>query len=180
VLRSHIAARDREERFGGPGFSVKKANAIVDQAIKAGQFIVIMTHAVAEAGYQPVSQEELEGHLHYVSTLKGLVWVDTLANVARYVRERDSATVQIQRSEADGMTFALTSPLDPAVFNAPLTCVIRAGGLVNSASAHCGQGGVALPAAISGDQVLVDVVPGTGSVTVRWTRTSGPARSTTP
>ncbi len=180
VLRNHIAARDREERFGGPGFSVEKANGIVDKAIKAGQSIVIMSHAVAEVGYQPVSREELDGHLQYVSTLKDRIWVDTLANVARYVRARDSATVQIQRSESESVTYALASPLDPVVFNAPLTCLIQAGGPLISASARRGPGGVALPATVSGNQVLVDVVPGPGSVTVRWTRMSGPARSTRP
>jgi peptidoglycan/xylan/chitin deacetylase (PgdA/CDA1 family) len=178
VLRNHIAARDREERFGGPGFNVAKANGIIDKAIKAGQSIVIMTHAVAEAGYQPVSREELDGHLQYVSTLKDRIWVDTLANVARYVRARDSATVQIQRHEADGVIFALASPLDPAVFHAPLTCVIQAEGPLISASAHRGPGGVALPAIVSGNQILVEVVPGTGDVTVRWTRQPGPAPAT--
>ena len=178
VLKNHIAAREREERFGGPGFSVEKANGIVDKATKTGQFIVVMMHAVAEAGYQPVSKDELEGHLQYVSQLKDRVWVDTLANVSRYVRERDATKIQIQWSETDCVTFALASSLEPAVFNAPLTCVIHVNGPVISASAHCGQGELAIPAVVSGEQVMVDVVPGTGSVTVRWTRQPGPAQST--
>lgn len=169
VLKNHIAARDREERFGGPGFNVDKANGIVDRAIKGGQFIVIMTHAVAEAGYQPVSRDELEGHLQYVSRLKDRVWVDTFANVARYVQERDTAKLTLIASEANRVTFGLASPLEPALFNGPLTCVIDAGGQVLSASARCERGGAVVPTVVAGDKVLVDVVPGTGDVTVQWT-----------
>jgi peptidoglycan/xylan/chitin deacetylase (PgdA/CDA1 family) len=137
VMKNHIAARDHEERFGGPGFSVEKADGIVDRAIKTGQFIVIMTHAVAEVGYQPVSQEELEGHLQYVSKLRDQVWVYTFANVSRYVRERDSATVTIQVTEADRVTFDVVTPLDPRLFNLPLTCVIKPGGHFAPASVQC-------------------------------------------
>jgi peptidoglycan/xylan/chitin deacetylase (PgdA/CDA1 family) len=169
VLKNHIAARDREERFGGPGFNVEKANAIVDKAIKNRQFIVIMTHAVAETGYQPVSHEELEGHLRYVSQMKEQVWVDTLANVSRYVRERDTAKVTIKASEANRVTFDLATPLDPGLFNGPLTCVIDAGGPVISASGQGARDGVVIPAVVSEHKVLVDVVPGSGDVTVRWT-----------
>jgi peptidoglycan/xylan/chitin deacetylase (PgdA/CDA1 family) len=169
VLKNHIAARDREDRFGGPGFNVDKANGIIDKAIKTGQAIVVMTHAVAEVGYEPVSKEDLEEHLKYVSQLKDRVWVDTLANVSRYVRERDAAKIAIKASEADRVTFDLACSLDPVLFNGPLTCVIHAGGHVVRESARCERGGVVLPAVVSGDKVLVDVVPGAGEVTVRWT-----------
>ena len=169
VLKNHIAARDREERFGGSGFNVEKANGIVDKAIKTGQFIVVMMHAVAEVGYQPVSKDELEGHLQYVSKLKDHVWVDTLANVSRYVRERDAAKVTIKVSAANRVTFDVASPLSPGLFNGPLTCVINAGDHAISASAQCVRDGAMMPAVISGNNVLVEVAPGTGDVTVWWT-----------
>ena len=168
-MKNHIATRDYEEAFGGPDFNLGKANAIIDKAIKTGQAIVIMTHAVAEVGYMPLSREDLDGHLKYVSQLKDRIWVDTLANVSRYARERDAAKLAIKASQTNRVTFDLACPLDPALFNGPLTCVIHAGGHVVRASAQCERGGVALPTLISGDKVLVDVVPGTGAVTVRWT-----------
>lgn len=169
VLKNHIVTREYEEIFGGPNFNLDKANASIDKAIQTGQAIVFMTHAVAEVGYLPLSREDLDGHLQYVSQLKDRIWVDTLANVARYVRERDAAKLAIKASQANRVTFNLACPLDPVVFNEPLTCVIHAGGHVVPASAQCERGGVALPALVSGDKVLVDVVPGTGDVTVRWT-----------
>lgn len=176
VLKNHIASRDREERFGGPGFNVDKANGIIDKAIKAGQAVVIMTHAVAEEGYQPVSQEDLEGHLKYVSTLKDRLWVDTFANVSRYTRERDAAAVAIIANGAERVTFTLTCPLDPALFNHPLTCVIHAGSPPALGSARCEQGGKAMPVVVAGEQVLVEVLPGAGEVVVGWERGPGAAR----
>jgi len=176
VLKNHIADRNREQRFGGPGFTVDQANAIIDKAIKNREAIIIMTHAVAEAGYQPVSQEDLDGHLKYVSTIKDKIWVDTLANVTRYVRERDAAKITLKTSAANQVIFTLACPLDPGLFNGPLTCVINAGSPVVPAAVKCERGGVAIPVTVSGDQLLVDIVPGSGDVTVRWTNNPGRAQ----
>jgi peptidoglycan/xylan/chitin deacetylase (PgdA/CDA1 family) len=173
VMKNHIAVRDREQRFGGPDFNVDKANGIIDKAIKNKEAIVIMTHAVAEAGYQPISREDLDGHLLHVSAIKDKIWVDTLASVGRYVRERDAAKITIKAQAANQVTFSLACPLDPKLFNAPLTCVVHAGGPVVPDSVQCERGGIALPAVIAGDKVLVDVVPGAGQVTVRWANQAG-------
>ena len=169
VLAHHIAARDREERFGGTGFTVEKANAIIDKAIKAGQPVIIMSHAVAEAGYQPITREQLDGHLRYVTTVTNQVWVDTLAQVSRYVRERDAAKVTLLTQEANRLTFTLSCTLDPKLFNKALTCVITPAGRTAPSSASCEQGGVPIPSVVSGGKVLVDVTPSSGPVTVRWT-----------
>jgi len=172
VLLTHIADRDREQRFGGPDFTVEKANDIIDKAVKNGEAIAIMTHAVAEEGYQTVTGEQLDGHLRHVSSIKDKIWVDTLANVTRYARERDAAKIAIRSSGANRVTFDLSCPLDPALFNSPLTCVIHAGGPVEPASARCEQGGVPIPTAVSGTDILLDLVPGRGEVTLRWTNPS--------
>jgi peptidoglycan/xylan/chitin deacetylase (PgdA/CDA1 family) len=168
VLKTHIAAREHEERFGGPDFSVAKANGIIDKAIKSGQAIVIMTHAVAEAGYQPITQEQLEEHLQYVTTLKDKLWVDTFANVSKYVRERDAAKVVVKTKDANQITFYLTCPLDSELFNAPLTCVINPVEQVVSAAARQESGAGDLPVRVSGNKILVDIIPGTGAVVVQW------------
>ena len=170
VLKTHIATRYKEQRFGGPGFNAEMANGMMDKAIRNGEAIIIMSHAVAEVGYQPISQEDLDAHLKYMSTIKDKIWVDTLANVTRYVKERDEAKLTVQTAAANQVTFQLACSLDPKLFNEPLTCKINAGGTVGSA--ECKQGDATVPTVISGDKVMVDVVPGGAPVTVRWTRKS--------
>ena len=167
VLKTHIATRYKEQRFGGPGFNAEMANGMMDKAIQNGEAIIIMTHAVAEAGYQTVSEADLDAHLKHMSTIRDKIWVDTLANVTRYVRERDDAKVMIQTRAANRVTFELACPLDPTIFNVPLTCRINAGGPVETA--ECERGGVAIPTVIAVDKILVNVVPGSVPVTVRWT-----------
>ena len=168
VLKTHIITREKEQRFGGPGFDVTRANAIIDKAILDRAAIMIMTHAVAEPGYQTVSAEDLDGHLKYVSTLRDKIWVDTMANVARYTREREAAQLTIKSRQLASITFELVCPLDPEVYTVPLTCVLHVGSQVVPGSVTCERAGRTLPVNLSGGKLLIEVVPGAGEVSVRW------------
>lgn len=169
VLRNHIAVREHEERFGGPSFNLAKADGIIDKAITNGQPIVIMTHAVEEAGYQPITRELLDSNLQYVSTLKDQIWVDTFANVSKYLQERDATKVTFKVCDTEKVIFSLSSPLDPVVFNEPLTCIVHARGVSKGSNVTCSQDGKPLPFHLSGEKVLVDVIPEGSEVTVQWT-----------
>ena len=171
VLKTHIATREREHRFGGQGFNLDVANAIIDKAIKARSAIIIMAHVVAEPGYQPTSAEDLDGHLLYVSKLRDKIWVDTMAQVSRYTRERDAAQLTVKAQGPESVTFELLCPLDPELFTAPLTCILHPGENVVPGSVKAERAGSALSVTESGGTALVDVLPGAGVVTVRWKNT---------
>ncbi len=170
VLQTHIAAREKEGGFGGANFTAALANRVVDKAIESGGQKVIMIHAVAEPGHQPISAEMLDAHLKYVAGLRDKIWVDTFANVSRYVRERETAQIEILERSVNQVSFRLTCPLDSKLFNGALTCVLTIGKPVATPSAQYNTSGVAVPVDVVKDKLLVNVVPGTDTITIRWKR----------
>lgn len=177
VLRHHIASRDSSWGVGGASFTVEKTNSMVDGLIADHACKVVMAHAVAEAGFAAISKEDLEKHLKYVSTLKDRIWVDTFANVSKYILERDAARLAIATAQENRVKFTLSCPLDRQLYSCPLTCVVETGSSSLAAgSIRCVQGEKAVPATIAGTRLLVDVVPGSGAVTVEWNAGPQPAR----
>ena len=85
VLQHHEAARRERARYGGPGFTLAKANRLVDRAIRKGLWIVPMIHGI-DRGYDPLDPDLLDKHLHYIVERKADVWVDTFGNVSRWVK----------------------------------------------------------------------------------------------
>lgn len=53
------------------------------------------------------------------------LWVGFLADVALYGQQRDTATLKTVRADAEGIALDLTSRMDPAFFDYPLTVKVR-------------------------------------------------------
>lgn len=166
VYAKHAVAREFETGYGGKDFTAVKANALVDNALKQKKWMVAMLHAI-ENGYAAFpGAAVLEEHLKYVQTLKDRVWIDTIGNVGRYVKERDAAKLEVKKVE-NGVSFTLVTGLDAKLFCVPLTVIIDAPG---AATVEARRDGEAKPlaATIKADHILVDVVPGEGAVSVTW------------
>jgi peptidoglycan/xylan/chitin deacetylase (PgdA/CDA1 family) len=171
VLQRHVAARERCVTYGAKvatDFTPAMANAIVDKALQEKTWIVPMLHGVEE-GYSPITAETLKAHLAYLQTRRAEIWIDTFANVSRYLRERETATLTVVSQEPTAVSFTLTSSLDPRLYTVPLTVVIPTPDrtATNVRAAREGSAG-ALPVAVLPGKILVDVVPGGLPVGVRW------------
>lgn len=166
VYAKHAVAREFETGYGGPAFTTAKANGIADAALMQGKWIVPMIHAI-EKGYAAfTSASVLEEHFKYVATLKDRIWIDTFGNIARYVKARDAAKLEVAKIE-NGVTFTLTTPtLDPKLFNVPLTVLVEI--KTGAASAVVKRGDDALPITLTPDGIRVEVEPGPIPVTVTW------------
>ena len=172
VYAHHAVAREFETLYGknnGVDFTVEKANSLVDKALADKAWMVPMLHGIVEDNVKapfPIKPEVLEGNLKYLQTLRARIWIDTFGNIGRYVKERDAATLNAKR-EGNHAVFTLTTGLDASLFSVPLTVVIDH---AKASSALAQREGTAapLPTVIEADRILVDVVPGTGSVTVTW------------
>jgi len=169
----HPVLRDRQERFGdwpptNKGFTAAKANALVNHALANGEAMVWMIHAITN-GYNAVaSPEVLENHLKFVASRRDAIWVDTFANVKRYMMERDAATLT-QLISGDQASFNLACALDPTQFNYPLTVIIPAEHAVQ-VEAKRTDDGVSLPVEIRSDRILVQAAPSAARVVVTWRR----------
>jgi len=177
VHKYHPAFRDRLiERFGdwpptGKTFTTEKANAIVEGHITQGDQMVWMVHGITE-GYNAQSGPEVLGnHLKYLKNRQDVVWVDTYGSVSRYVMERDAAKL-VATPSGNGLIFSLQCPLDSKLFGDPLTVVIPAPGVVKAEAKRSGSG-MMLPVTIRGGKILVDAVPSSDPVVVRWSGAKG-------
>lgn len=172
VYAHHAVARESETLYGsnnGVDFTAEKANGLADKALADKAWMVPMLHGIVGDGVKapfPIRPAVLEGHLKYLQTLKGRIWIDTFGNVGRYVKERDAAVFTAKR-EGNQAVFTLTTGLDASLFSVPLTVVIDHV-KASSASAKRDETSPVLPCTIEADRILVDVVPGAGSVTVTW------------
>lgn len=172
ALKYHIAVREKNmQRFGdwpptSRTFTAETANALVDQAIKKGDQMIWMAHAIKE-GYNAVSSPDVFGdHLKYVKSREDTLWVDTFAHVSLYIRERDAAKVTGNIS-GNKATFFMDCPLDKMKFNFPLTVFIPVN---NAAQAEAKRNGsnTALPVEVRKDCILVQAAPSPEEVVVTW------------
>jgi peptidoglycan/xylan/chitin deacetylase (PgdA/CDA1 family) len=163
ALKYHVAYRSFQTATTGTS-TVASLNAWADKLVQEKKWGVIMTHALKD-GYAAMSDPEVfRGHLKYVKSRESTIWVDTFANVSRYTLERENAKLQV-RATPQGAECTLTGTLDPAVYNVPLTIVLHAPG---AGSVKASRDGDACPARVSGEEILVEAVPGPKAIMVEW------------
>lgn len=97
----------------------------LNRILKNGEWVVLMTHGI-NVGYDAFSNSQLLWNtMNKVSALKNSIWVATFHDVAAYVAERDTISLDIQHDKGD-MTVTLRNPLDKKIFFQPLTLVVSA------------------------------------------------------
>ena len=143
---------------------------MIDSAITDNKWIHPSGHGVDGFGWQPISSALLRQHLAYVSGKKTVVWVDTMANVARYIAECDAAQLTLSLDSNGNRSFTVQCPgLDAAIYTMPLTIRFEMGGNITPTSAKAVRGATSLPIlALNPGVILIDVVPGPGAVTVTY------------
>jgi len=170
VLAHHYAIRLNPTEFGNQLYYVSDWNAGVDTAVLQGGWYVPQMHGFLPNEYGSITQSDFLKHLAYVASLASTVWVDTYGNVSRYLQERSAAALEVDAASGSQVTFVLTCPLDPTVFTQPMSITINSGlTKVASATATVVKTGKSLPVTIlANGQLLLDVLPGSGQVTVQW------------
>jgi hypothetical protein len=63
----------------------------------------------------------MKSHLDYVDQKRDKIWIETLGNVARYIKERDAASVTKKDSTDKGIAITVTDNLPDSTFNYPLS-----------------------------------------------------------
>ena len=138
-----------------------------DVAASSNGWIVFLIHAIDnESGYSPTSSTQLKGALDYLSQNKGRFWVSTFSNIARYIKERNSVSVNQISVKDTIITLAVTDTLNNSIYNYPLTIrrILPQGWF----SAKVTQNGKILNSQIvnanSKIYIMFDVVPDSGDI----------------
>jgi len=73
------------------GLTYEQLKALVEQAVRKGQWLVLCGHEIGTGGRQTVRTDTLRAFCEYAQDPQSGLWVDTVANVARYVVQQRSA-----------------------------------------------------------------------------------------
>jgi len=83
-------------------------------------WLVLVFHGVDGIGWEPRTGSELEEYFSYIKEREDQIWVATFADVTKYIRERQNATVNAA-IEDDTIEVTLTHKLDQSLYDLPLT-----------------------------------------------------------
>jgi oligosaccharide reducing-end xylanase len=138
-----------------------------DAAAASGGWCVFLIHAIdGDNGYSPLSSTILNQSLQYLDAHRSTFWVQTFANVVRYIKERNDVSVTELSNQDASITLQVTDTLNNTIYNYPVT--IRRPLPKNWPSANVSQNCHAVNTSIvevnSTVYVMFDVVPNGGNV----------------
>jgi peptidoglycan/xylan/chitin deacetylase (PgdA/CDA1 family) len=111
----------------------------LNNAISKNQWAMIMIHDVVpfnqidsllnsnDPPYQPISTEWLGWLCDSIApkVLDNTVWVETVGNITRYIKERENASYQVLSSTNQQIQINLTDNLDNTIYNYPLSAYVK-------------------------------------------------------
>jgi oligosaccharide reducing-end xylanase len=138
-------------------------------ALSAGGWACFLIHGIdSDGGWSSTDSAAIQGSLDFLKDNQDLYWVDTFANVVRYIKERNDVTLTEVTSSSDAVVVSLTDSLDNAIYNVAITVRRPLPSGWNWASAT--QNGVALKSKIVDENstryIVFNAVPDAGDVTI--------------
>lgn len=145
-----------------PGIEMNTAS---DQAASSGSWLVWLIHGIDnDAACCPIASSVLQSNLDYVAANTNKWWIETFGNVCRYIQERNAAVLMIVSNGATNITVRLTHDLDNTIFNYPVT--LRRPIPSGWQAAAITQNGASVPGQIVNGNLMFDVVPNGGDITL--------------
>lgn len=98
-------------------------NSFADQAVSKKGWSVYCHHGIGSQSHSwaTTNLNAMKSHLEYLDTNRDKIWMETFGNVARYIRERDAASVTKKDSTSKGITLSVSDNLADTIFNYPLS-----------------------------------------------------------
>ena len=109
---------------GGCPNDANSMNSYADQAASQNGWATTCHHGIGNEshGWAVTNLNAVKDHLKYLDQNRDKIWIETFGNVARYIKERDAASVKVQSSDENNITIEVTHNLgDDSIFNYPLS-----------------------------------------------------------
>lgn len=140
-----------------------------DYAANSNGWCVYLIHGIDnDGGYSPLPSDTLRASLEYLKANAGKFWVATFGRAAKYIRERNAASVSEITVKEDSITVTVSDTLDNSYYDCPIT--IRRPLPQDWVSADVMQNGVAISSQVieinSVKYLMFDVVPDNGNITL--------------
>ncbi len=103
--------------------SANDLNSFADQAANSNGWAVTCHHGIGSDGHSwaVTNLDAMKQHLDYLDRNRDKIWCETFGNVARYIKERDAASLTVESSTENSVTAKLTDNLPDSIFNYPLS-----------------------------------------------------------
>jgi|GEM_PF-1799138 len=95
-------------------------NKHVDNIIANKQWLILLTHGIG-TGANAMPDSTFTKHFEHVASKRNDIWIATLGEATKYIRQRQNASIITVDSSATSISISLTHTLDATIFNAPLT-----------------------------------------------------------
>ncbi|HSZ26288.1 MAG TPA: polysaccharide deacetylase family protein [Cytophagaceae bacterium] len=109
-------------------------NFITSTTLAKGGWSIYLAHDVlpfeeaieATDSWQPVSLESFEVFAQWLANKKNNheLWIETIGNITRYIKERESVSVTLKEETANTISFLISDSLPDELFHYPLTLEI--------------------------------------------------------
>ena len=103
--------------------TVAHLNSWIDGAIRKNSWLVVNNHGIdnEDSGWEPSPYSKMDAHYAYVNSKKDYVWSATMADVLKYLKERQRTEITIVSSSTSEIRITITDTLDDSIYNYPLT-----------------------------------------------------------
>lgn len=154
--------------------TAQEAKEWLDTAIQKGTWLITVGHGADYEGWGAPPLATYEGLYAYVAENKDTVWADTLANISKYMKERNSSSITTV-SSGDGYTITLADTLDNSLYNQELTLKTKVDSSWNNIRVIQNGNAIAFTTTNdeSGKYVYYNILPDSGAVTVDNNATTG-------
>jgi peptidoglycan/xylan/chitin deacetylase (PgdA/CDA1 family) len=92
----------------------------VDRSLATGAWLVLVLHGIEGIGYEPIPADRVRAYFDYIKAQESRLWVATFQDAGKYIRERMKSTVTTTEV-GQAIEVSVTYPLDPKVYDVPLT-----------------------------------------------------------
>jgi len=98
-------------------------NSYADQAANNNGWAVTCNHGIGSDGHSwaVTNLDAMKQHLSYLDKNRDKIWCETFGNVARYIKERDAASLTVESSTQNSIKVKLTDNLPDSIYNYPLS-----------------------------------------------------------
>lgn len=144
--------------------TAQSLNSKAGSAASSNGWCVFLFHGIDnDGGYSSFSSNELSSHLQYMDQNASTYWIGTFAEVAKYIKERDNASISETEVTADSISVAITAGLEADIYDQPLSVRRLLPSAWEGANVYAGQTKITSEIITENgtDYIQFEAVPGT-------------------
>jgi len=148
--------------------TVKQLNDWLDFGIAKANWLILTGHGNEGEGWSSPPISLYDGHYGYVHGRENALWNGTLAQVGKYLRERQDASIETIQANERMIELKLTGTLDSVIYNEPLTLRTKVPATWTKATVSQGNSVKTISSVKEGEGSFLyyDATPGLGQIQI--------------